>query len=332
MGHGSLQRIVRLPCLHLLHLTLVGKTGILQPCASFLSPKRPRLMESLTDQDPVSPVSDANFLGLDGKNGLVTGGSSGIGQAIAVRFGEEGANVGVNYLRALNDARETEGMIEAVQQCVADVQDCGVETHLVQADVSNGNDVRRMVDDTAEALGGLDIFINNAGIQIASPSHETDVDAFDKVLAVNLRGAFLCAREAIRYWLDNDRPGCIINVSSVHQIIPKPKYVGYSASKGGMQNLTRTLALEYANRGIRVNAIGPGATVTPINRAWIEDPEKKAHVEAHIPMGRAGDADEMAAVTAFLCSDEATYITGQTLYVDGGLTLYPDFRTAWSSE
>jgi glucose 1-dehydrogenase len=123
-----------------------------------------------------------------------------------------------------------------------------------------------------------------------------------------------------------------VNISSVHQLIPKPGYLGYSASKGAMQNLTRTLALEYAGRGIRVNGIGPGATVTPINRAWIEDPEKRRQVEEHIPMQRAGGADEMAGVTAFLASDEAAYITGQTIFVDGGLTLYPSFLTPWSSE
>jgi glucose 1-dehydrogenase len=289
-------------------------------------------MESLTDQDPISPVSDANFLGLEGKNVLVTGGSSGIGQAIAVRFGEEGANVGINYLKVLEDARETEDMVEAVQRCQTQVENCGVETHLVQADVSNGNDVERMIQSTIDALGGLDVLINNAGIQISSPTHETEVEDFDKVMEVNLRGAFLCAREAIRHWRTEDKPGCIVNVSSVHQEIPKPKYVGYSCSKGGMQNLTRTLALEYADQGIRVNAIAPGATITPINRAWTEDPEKKKQVEKHIPMGRAGDADEMAAVAAFLSSKEAGYITGQTIYIDGGLTLYPDFREAWSSE
>ena len=111
----------------------------------------------------------------------------------------------------------------------------------------------------------------------------------------------------------------------------KPGFVGYSASKGGLENLTRTLALEYARRGIRVNAIGPGATVTPINEEWTDDPEKRAEVAAHIPMGRVGTPEEMAAAAAFLCSDDAAYITGQTLYVDGGLTLYPDFRTNWSS-
>jgi glucose 1-dehydrogenase len=289
-------------------------------------------MESLTDQDPISPASEANFLGLQGKNVLVTGGSSGIGQAIAVRFGEEGANVGINYLSVLEDARKTEDMVEAVQQCQVQVEDCGVETHLVQADVSNGNDVEHMIQSTIDALGGIDVLVNNAGIQISSPTHETEVEEFDKVMEVNLRGAFLCAREAIRHWRAEDKPGCIVNVSSVHQEIPKPKYIGYSCSKGGMQNLTRTLALEYADQGIRVNAIAPGATVTPINDAWVEDPEKKRQVEEHIPMGRAGDADEMAAVAAFLSSKEAGYITGQTIYIDGGLTLYPDFREAWSSE
>ena len=124
----------------------------------------------------------------------------------------------------------------------------------------------------------------------------------------------------------------IINVSSVAQVIPKPRYLSYSVSKGGMQNLTQTLALEYAGRGIRVNAIGPGATITRMNRAWVDDPDKKAVVLQHIPMARAGTAEEMAAVTAFLASDDAAYITGQTLYVDGGLTLYPEFRETWGSE
>jgi len=115
-------------------------------------------------------------------------------------------------------------------------------------------------------------------------------------------------------------------------VIPKPRFLSYSVSKGGMGNLTRTLALEYAGRGIRVNAVGPGATVTPINRAWVDDPVKRKEVESHIPMGRAAEAEEVAAAVAFLVSDEAAYITGQTLYVDGGLTLYPDFRSSWSSE
>jgi glucose 1-dehydrogenase len=245
----------------------------------------------------------------------------------------EGTHVAINYRRTREDAAETDEMVhEAIATCQKEVARHGVNHILVQADVSNGNDVRSMVEETTERLGGVDILINNAGIQIAGDSHEIDVDTFDKVLAVNVRGAFLCAREAIQHFLAEEKPGVIVNISSVHQIIPKPRFIGYAVSKGGMQNLTRTLALEYAGRGIRVNAVGPGATITPINRSWIDDPEKKEMVESHIPMGRAGTAEEMAAVTAWLCCDDAAYITGQTLFVDGGLTLYPDFRAAWSSE
>jgi glucose 1-dehydrogenase len=267
--------------------------------------------------------------GLKGKSVLVTGGSSGIGQAIAVRFAEHGANVAINYLRQPDEAHDTE---EQVHACVNKVQQEGVRDVLVQGDVSKEDDVVRMVSEAVEELGGIDVVVNNAGIQISRPSEELSIEDFDKVLAVNLRGAFLCAREAIGHFLDEDKGGSIINISSVHQVIPKPNYLGYSTSKGGMQNLTRTLALEYASRRIRVNGVGPGATVTPINRAWIDDPEKRRAVEEHIPMQRAGDSDEMAGVTCFLASDDAAYITGQTIFVDGGLTLFPSFKEPWSSE
>jgi glucose 1-dehydrogenase len=267
--------------------------------------------------------------GLKGKNVLVTGGSSGIGQAIAVRFAEYGANVAINYLTTPDEARDTE---DQVQACVHRVRQEGVRDVLVQGDVSNEEDVVRMVGEAASELGGLDVLINNAGIQISKPSHELSSAHFDKVLAVNLRGSFLCAREAIKQFLAEERGGVILNVSSVHQLIPKPDYLGYSCSKGGMMNLTRTLALEYAERGIRVNGIGPGATITPINSAWIDDPVKKEQVESHIPMRRAGTADEMGGVACFLASDDAAYITGQTIFVDGGLTLFPSFREPWSSE
>jgi glucose 1-dehydrogenase len=267
--------------------------------------------------------------GLKGKGVLVTGGTSGIGQAIAVRFAQYGANVAINYLRQPDEASDTEHQVNA---CVNQVQQQGVRDVLVQGDVSHEEDVVRMVGDAVRELGGIDVVINNAGIQISRHSDELSSADFDKVLAVNLRGAFLCAREAIRHFLAENKPGVIINVSSVHQLIPKPDYLGYSASKGGMQNLTRTLALEYAARGIRVNGVGPGATVTPINRAWIDDPVKREQVESHIPMARAGTADEMGAVACFLASDDAAYITGQTIFVDGGLTLFPSFREPWSSE
>src|SRR5918912_1560241 len=282
----------------------------------------------------VAPTADPTlrreaFAGVKGKNVLITGGSSGIGQAIAVRFAEHGANVAINYLTTPDEAAETEQQVHA---CVHKVQQHGVRDVLVQADVSQEEDVVRMVAEASERLGGLDVLVNNAGIQISRPSEELASAHFDKVLAVNLRGAFLCAREAIKGFLADAKPGAVINVSSVHQIIPKPNYLGYSVSKGGMQNLTRTLALEYGGRGIRLNGVGPGATITPINRAWVDDPVKAQMVTSHIPLNRAGTADEMAGVCAFLASDDAAYITGQTIFVDGGLTLFADFREPWSSE
>jgi len=267
--------------------------------------------------------------GLQGKNVLVTGGSSGIGQAIAVRFAEYGANVAINYLTTPDEAEGTE---EQVHECIAKVQQEGVQDVLVQGDVSKEADVIRMVEETVDGLGSIDVLVNNAGIQISRPSHELDNGAFDKVINVNLRGSFMCAREALKRFLDQGGGGSIVNISSVHQLIPKPNYLGYSMSKGGMQNMTRTLALEYATEGIRVNGVGPGATITPFNRAWVDATEKARQVEEHIPLRRAGTADEMAGVTAFLASDEAAYITGQTIFVDGGLTLYPSFATPWSSE
>ncbi|MCV2491952.1 glucose 1-dehydrogenase [Geodermatophilus sp. YIM 151500] len=271
--------------------------------------------------------------GLRGKKALVTGGSSGIGQAIAIRLGQEGVDVAINYVGRPEGAEATREAIEhGVQICMKEMSAAGTRPVLVAADVSQEDQVAAMFAQVLEEYGRIDYLVNNAGIQVAADTDQLAVADFDRVLAVNLRGAFLCAQQAIRHWLAGSAPGVIVNVSSVHQEIPKPRFVGYSVSKGGMQNLTRSLALEYAARGIRANGIGPGATVTPINRSWIDDPVKRRMVESHIPMRRAGDAEEMAAVTAFLCSDEAAYITGQTLFVDGGLTLYPSFETTWSSE
>ena len=266
--------------------------------------------------------------GLAGKNALITGASSGIGQAIAIRLATEGCNIAINYRKSSEDAEETEEM--AMQKACGQVEECGMKSLLVQGDVSQEEDIIEMVNTVVEQFGSLDILINNAGIQKECPSHEISTKDFDNVLSVNLRGAFLCAREAIKHFLEQNR-GIIINVSSVHEIIPRPLYASYSISKGGMENMTKTLALEYAGQGIRVNAIAPGATITPINQAWVDDPQQKATVESHIPMGRAGTAEEMAAAVAFLASDEAAYITGQTLFIDGGLTLYADFREAWSA-
>lgn len=275
--------------------------------------------------------------GLAGKNVLVTGGASGIGQAIAIRFAQAGAHVAINYRRSAEEAEKTHGLIHAAvderhDHVLEEMAAHNARHTAVRADVSDEAQVIEMVEATIRELGGLDILINNAGFQISRPSHEADIREIDAVLAVNLRGAYLCAREALRHFLAAGRPGVIVNISSVHQVIPKPNYIGYSLSKGGMQNLTKTLALEYAGRGIRVNAVAPGATVTPINRAWVDDPVKRQQVVSHIPLRRVGTAEEMAAVTAFLCSEEAAYITGQTIFVDGGLTLYADFAAPWSSE
>lgn len=267
--------------------------------------------------------------GLAGKTALITGASSGIGQAIAIRLAQEGCNIAINYRKSAEEAADTEA--QAMQEACGQVENCGVKSLLVQGDVSKEEDAIESIEMVVDRFGSLDILINNAGIQTECPTHELSAAEFDRVLDINLRGAFLCARETIKHLLARQRAGTIINISSVHEIIPRPTYLSYAISKGGMGNLTKTLALEYADRQIRVNAIAPGATVTPINQEWIENPAKKAVVESHIPMGRAGTSEEMAAAVAFLASDEAAYITGQTLFIDGGLTLYADFREAWSA-
>lgn len=265
--------------------------------------------------------------GLKGKNVLVTGATSGIGQSIAAYLATEGANVALNYR---NDPDKLDSTKKLIDEMCAQVNGCGGQKLPVEGDVSQETDIVRMCNEVIEKLGSLDILINNAGIQTASPSHELETADFDKVIQVNLRGAYLCAREAIKHFIERGNGGVIINVSSVHEIIPRPQYVSYSMSKGAMENMTKTLALEYAPHGIRVNAIAPGATSTPIN-SWTEDPHKKDEVESHIPLGRVGTSEEMAVITAFLASEDASYITGQTLFVDGGLTLYPDFLKPWSA-
>lgn len=265
---------------------------------------------------------------LEGKNVLITGASTGIGQAVAIRFGQEGANVAINYIGQDEAAKETE--VQANHACMA-VRDSGCKDLIVKADISDESQVKEMFDKVIAEFGQIDVLINNAGVQKPCASHEMEMNDFDRIISINLRGAWLCARQAIRHFLDRRQGGVIINNSSVHEIIPKPKYLSYSISKGGMENLTRTLALEYAAQGIRVNSVAPGAIVTPINKAWIDNPEARAQVESHIPMGRAGRVEEVASVFAFLASDESSYITGQTFFVCGGLTLYPEFRVAWSS-
>jgi glucose 1-dehydrogenase len=260
--------------------------------------------------------------GLQGKRILVTGGAQGIGRAIAVRFAAEGARVAVNDVKDGPAMTETLGLLAPVE--------AGAHAGFA-ADISDEGQVERMMADVIQQFGALDVLINNAGIQIEATSDSMTLDQFQKVIGVNLTGTFLCSRAALRHFLQTGNKGSIINTTSVHERIPKPGFLGYSASKGAMGNVTRTMALEYASRGIRVNEVAPGAIITPINAAWKDDPKKRADVERHIPMGRAGSPEEIAGMFAFLASDDASYITGQTFFVDGGLTLYGDFAHNWSS-
>ncbi len=259
--------------------------------------------------------------GLKGKNVLVTGASVGIGQAIAIRFAEEGCNVAINYNSTRSGAEKTQEQVDKF----------GVKSIIVQADVSKEEDCINMVERTIESFGSLDILVNNAAIQKNIPSHKRKLEDHNQVMGVNLSGPFICARESINHFLEREYPGTIINISSPHEIIPKPGFISYSMSKGGLGNLTRTLALEYARNGIRVNSVAPGATLTRINKSWKDDPEKKAAVEKNIPLGWAAEPEEIAPSVIFLASDEAGYVTGITMYVDGGAVLYPSYMKNWSS-
>ena len=258
---------------------------------------------------------------LSGRFALVTGATRGIGRAIAERFAREGATVAINHRGEPGDA------LEAVRAAGSPA----LQHRLAQGDVSSRADIERMIDETVAAFGRLDIMVNNAGIQVEAPSETADPDTLEQILRVNLLGAAYGSQAAIRHFLSRPGGGVVLNNSSVHEIIPKPGFLAYSLSKGGMGNLTRTLALEYADRGIRVNGVGPGATLTDMNDAWRNDPQARAGVERHIPMRRAATAEEIAAVFAFLASDDASYVTGQTIYADGGLTLYGDFKENWAS-
>jgi glucose 1-dehydrogenase len=259
--------------------------------------------------------------GISKKRVFVTGATQGIGRAVAERFLEEGASV------LLTDVVDDSVINDTVASLGDRVPGLAFGKRV---DVTDEKQVIAGFEHMRDALGGCDILINNAGINRQNPSHVFTASDFDQVLAVNLRGAFLCSREALKLFVEQGS-GIILNNSSNHEMVPKPEFLAYSVSKGGLGNLTRTLALEYSNRGIRVNAIAPGATITPINASWKDDPVVRQKVESHIPLGRSASSEEIAGVFAFLASDDAAYITGQTLYVDGGLTLHTDFKNNWSS-
>jgi glucose 1-dehydrogenase len=251
--------------------------------------------------------------GLGGKRVLITGAATGIGRAAALRFAEEGASVAVNFI---GDPEPAEALIEELTQVNPD----GGHV-LAPADVSDEDAVDSLFAGVVQAFDGLDILVNNAGIKVADEPHEAHIADFDRVFAVNLRGAFLCAQAAIQHFLDAGHPGVIVNVSSMHEVVPMPEGVAYQASKAGLGGMTKSLALRYAKNGIRVVAVGPGAVQTPMNAEFETNPQELRRVERAIPMGRIARPEEIASVVAFLASDEASYITGQTVFADGGFMI-----------
>ncbi|CEK14593.1 dehydrogenase of unknown specificity, short-chain alcohol dehydrogenase like [Chthonomonas calidirosea] len=247
---------------------------------------------------------------LKDKVALVTGASSGIGKAIAERFAAEGAHVAVNYLPV--------GVQEAAAE--TEVATFGVTGIAVPGDVSRRDDVEQMVATVVQRFGRLDIAVNNAGIEMKKPFLDLTDEDWHKILSVNLYGAFLVCQTAARQMVKQGQGGKIINISSVHEDVPFPGYAPYCVSKGGLRMLMRNLALELAPYQINVNNIAPGAIATPINQQVLDDPQARANAISEIPWGRFGKPEEVAAVAVFLASDESSYVTGSTYYVDGGLT------------
>lgn len=246
---------------------------------------------------------------LQGKVAIVTGAGTGIGQAIAERLGAEGAKVIVDYVGKPDGASETLRLIEQA----------GSDGEIVAADITHMDDVRRLVDAAWNRFGSADILVNNAGIEIKSDFWDTTEEDYDRVTQVNLRGAFFLSQAFVRRLRDAKKPGCIVNISSVHEDMTFPGFATYCASKGGLRMLMRTLAVELGPLGITVNNVAPGAIQTPMNKGLLEDKPKLDALLAKIPLGRLGTPQDVAGLVAFLASDDAAYVTGATFVVDGGL-------------
>lgn len=248
---------------------------------------------------------------------VVTGSSKGIGKAIAIEFAKAGYNIVLNA----RDEHELSKAANDVEQTLGGIQE---RVTYLAGDISQESACSSLIDHTMKIFGRIDVLVNNAGIGGAQKTvHDLTSDDWDYVIDVNLKGTFLCTREALKR-MSNDSSGSdysIINISSVHESIPQPQSVPYSASKGGMEMLTKTVALEVAAKGIRVNGIAPGAIATDMNKDILENQQKKQDEETRIPMHRIGQPEEIAKVALFLASDGASYMTGTTVYVDGGLTL-----------
>ena len=257
------------------------------------------------------------FKDLEGKVVVITGSGSGIGKAMAEQFGEEKANVILNY--------RSERHMDAIESSIKFIEDAGGKAIKVQADISKEDDVNHLVQSAVKRFGTLDIMINNAGFEKPIPTHEMPLEEWQKVIDVNLTGAFLGSKAAVNQFLKEDKKGIILNTSSVHDRIPWPNYVNYAASKGGLKLMMETMSMEYAQHGIRINNISPGAIVTEHTREKFSDPETRAETLEMIPAKEIGEADQVANVARFLCSDLADYIHGTTIYVDGGMTNYPAF-------
>jgi glucose 1-dehydrogenase len=259
---------------------------------------------------------------LQGQKALVTGASSGIGKSVAIHLAREGADVVVNYI----------GAADAADEVVATIEARGGHAIAIQADVSREDQVQGMFRQMFDAFGTIDILVNNAGLQQDAPFDEMTLAQWQKVIDVNLTGQFLCAREAIREFKRrgvvpeiSNAAGKIIGISSVHEVIPWAGHVNYATSKGGVMMMNKSIAQEVAPHRIRVNSVCPGAIRTPINRSAWETPEAYDKLMELIPYKRIGEPEDIARVVAWLASDDADYITGASLFADGGMTLYPGF-------